>query len=189
MVVAVNWTGWRTYRRLFVMALLCFAVAATYLRHSPGLNAMLVLLLCTVVGAIYYGWRGTWIVALVYALPIVIMHLLNQASPAEWAFLLAKLVLVVLTSYLALLISGQIVLELRQRRLKTRQLQRELQRLRCILHTTEEIMRQTDATRVAVCRGRVRLYIPGCRPLPIIALTSTTTAAPISHFAIVGSAG
>jgi len=128
------------------MASLCIAVTATFLRHLPALNALLVLLLCTVVGAIYYGWRGTGIVALVYALPVAVMHLLNQASSAEWAFLLANLVLVVLTSYLALLISGQVVIELRQRRLKTRQLQRELQRVRCVLHATEEIMRQTDAT-------------------------------------------
>jgi|GEM_PF-600737 len=148
MVVAVKRTGWRTYRSVFVMASLCVALTATYLRHMPGKNSLLVLLLCAVVGAIYYGWRGTGVVALVYALPVAVMHLLNRSSATEWAFLLATLVLVAITSYLALLISGQIVRELRQRRNKARQLQRELQRLRSVLQASEDIMLQTDASEI-----------------------------------------
>lgn len=126
------------------MVSLCIAVIVAYLWPLPALNALLVLVLGTVVGAIYYGWVGTGIVMAVYSVPVAVMHLLNRASMAEWALLLATIFLAVLISYLAMLISGQIVQELRHRRLKTRQLQRELRRVRCVLHATEEIMRRSD---------------------------------------------
>jgi len=130
------------------MVALLIAVTATYLWPVPALNPLMILLLSTVVGAITYGWTGAIIIVAVYGVPVTVMNLVNGASLPEWAMLLATLLLAVLASYLALLISGQIVVELRHRRLKTRQLQRELQRLRCVLHATEEIMRHTEATEI-----------------------------------------